>query len=46
MAAARDALERSGESVAELAQKHADWMERIRREAQQRYAAAPADTSP
>jgi hypothetical protein len=45
MAAARDALERSGESVPELAQKHADWMERIRREAQQ-YAAVPADTSP
>jgi hypothetical protein len=46
MGAARDELERSGETVPELAQKWADHMEKIRRDAEQRYAAAPADTSP
>jgi hypothetical protein len=44
--AARDALERSGRTVPELAQKQADTMEKIRRDAEQRQSAAPADTSP
>jgi hypothetical protein len=44
--AARDELERSGETVPELAHKWADHMEKIRRDAEQPYAAAPADTSP
>jgi hypothetical protein len=45
MGAMRDVLERSGETVPELAQKWADHMEKIRREAEQQFPSAPADTS-
>jgi hypothetical protein len=46
MGAARDALERSGQTVPELAQKQADFLEKILREGEPRQSAAPADTSP
>jgi hypothetical protein len=46
MGAARDALEHSGQTVPELAQKQADYLEKIRREGEQRQSAAPADPSP
>ena len=39
--AARDSLERSGESVHELARKHRDLLERLRRDAQAPEAASP-----
>jgi hypothetical protein len=44
--AARDALERSGETVAELAQKQRDFIEKMRRDFQQREEAAPAEPPP
>ena len=43
MGAARDALDRSGETVPELAQKWADDMEKIRRDIAATQPAAPAD---
>jgi len=46
MGAARDALERSGQTVPELAQKWADYMEKIRHEAEQRNTSTPPDVSP
>lgn len=46
MGAARDELDRSGETVSELARKWADTMEKIRRDAERRYSVPPADTSP
>ena len=46
MGAVRDALERSGETVPELAQKWADHMEKIRHEAEQRNSSTPPDVSP
>lgn len=46
MGAARDELDRSGKTVPELAQKWADFMEIIRREAQQQQSALSADASP
>jgi hypothetical protein len=45
MGAVRDELERSGETVRELAQKWADHMEKIRREVEQQHPAAPADNT-
>jgi hypothetical protein len=46
LGAARDALERSGETVAESAQKQRDFIEKITRDAQQREATAPAEPPP
>jgi hypothetical protein len=46
MGAARDALERSGETVPQSAQKWADYLEKIRHAGEQRQSAAPADTPP
>jgi hypothetical protein len=46
MDAARDELERSGRTVPEMAQKHADTMEKFRHEAEQRNSSAPPDVSP
>jgi hypothetical protein len=46
MGAAREALERSGETVPEWAQKWADTVEKIRRDAENQRAASSADTSP
>ena len=44
--AAKDALEQSGETVTELAQKQRDFIEKIRRDAQQRDEAAPSEPPP
>lgn len=44
--AARDALERSGETVAEWAQKHRDFVSKMSREAQRRGDAAPSEPRP
>ena len=45
LGAARDALERSGETVEELAQRQAEFMERIRTEAQQQRARDEGEAS-
>jgi hypothetical protein len=44
--AARDSLDRSGETVAELAQKRRDFIDKIRRDAQRREEAAPSEPPP
>jgi hypothetical protein len=46
MGATREALERSGETVAELAAKWTTYMERIEREAAQQSPQSAADSSP
>jgi hypothetical protein len=46
LGAARESLERSGETVSELAQKHRDFIDRIQRAARQRREASSPDPPP
>jgi hypothetical protein len=46
LGAARELLDRSGETVAELAQKRRDFIDKFRRDAQRREEAAPSEPPP